>query len=83
MKSLIVIISLLLSSAAIASELEETETHEDGGHHKHTLGLFAGVTIEVNGDLVSLGIEYSCRFMKSGLLVASSNAPSAKRTPLF
>lgn len=62
MKSLIVVICLLLSSTAIADELEQSETHKGGGHHKHTLGLFAGVTVEGHDDLTTLGIEYSYRF---------------------
>lgn len=62
MKKLIVVIFLLLSTTAIADELEAAKTHEDGGHHKHTLALFAGVTVEGNDDLSTLGIEYSFRF---------------------
>jgi len=56
---------IFLSSATVASETEGKGKHEGEGHHKHTLALFAGVTVEEHDDLGTLGIEYAYRFHKN------------------
>lgn len=52
------------SIGAIASESEGTQVGEEV-HHKHTLGVFLGITREHDENRETIGIEYSYRLNKS------------------
>lgn len=63
MRALILALSIFVSVSAFAEESESEGHHAaEEGHHKHTLGLFVGVTREHSEDLATLGIEYTYRF---------------------
>lgn len=65
MKTLIFALCVLCSSAVIATETESDKPHEgEESHGKHALAVIAGVTLEGDEDLGTLGIEYSYRFHK-------------------
>lgn len=55
------ILSLACSFSLFADENEHQETHTGEAHHKHSLGLFVGVTREHDENLGTWGIEYSYR----------------------
>ena len=65
MKIVTFVFCIFLSATAVADEEEGNKSHAGEGHHKHTLALFVGVTIEDDEDLGTLGIEYSYRFHKN------------------
>lgn len=63
MRSVIGALALLVSLSAYADDSEGDEGRAaQEGHHKHTIGVFVGVTREHSEDLGTLGIEYSYRF---------------------
>ena len=59
---LAVIVLMFFPGCLIASETGHPETaNDEDSHHKHTIGLFAGITREHDENLTTLGIEYSYR----------------------
>lgn len=58
--SFALIISLACPFKLMANENEHEEPHAEA-HHKHSLGLFVGVTQEHDESLGTLGIEYAYR----------------------
>jgi hypothetical protein len=59
--SLAMILSLACPLSLFADENEHEEGHAEEAHHKHSLGLFVGVTREHDESLSTLGIEYAYR----------------------
>ena len=54
---------LILPFGLVASESGHEETHGgEEAHHKHTIGLFLGITREHSENLETFGLEYSYRF---------------------
>jgi hypothetical protein len=59
---LILSILIIFPFSISASETEGSEKHDEEAHHKHTIGLFLGVTREHSENLETFGLEYSYRF---------------------
>ena len=54
---------LILPLSSMASESGHEEMHDgEEVHHKHTIGLFLGITREHSENLETIGLEYSYRF---------------------
>ena len=66
MKITAIALCALFSAGAIAGEAGSGETRGGEEHHlKHTLAVFAGVTVEESENQETLGIEYSYRINES------------------
>jgi hypothetical protein len=60
-----IFVLILLPVDLTASEPSHVETtHGEEPHHKHTIGLFLGITREHHENLETAGIEYSYRISK-------------------
>lgn len=59
--SLVILMSLTCPFGLLANENENEDAHAEEAHHKHSLGLFVGVTQEGDENLTTLGIEYAYR----------------------
>jgi len=55
------LIGLTCPFSLLANESGHEEAHAEEAHHKHSLGLFVGVTREHDESLSTLGIEYAYR----------------------
>lgn len=56
---------LMLSAGLAANEDAHDEAHEvEEIHHKHSLGIFGGITVEDGENLSTWGVEYTYRINK-------------------